>query len=131
MKDGYVMDRLAYVATGLLICAGVPALILTSAEAFPQVSVQTPETGACLRTGGVSILVDGTPYCRQPNRPAIDEQHFPRPRPGIAVMSNPASAYCEELGGTLETVDAPDGQTGYCHLPNGAVVEEWALYRGR
>ncbi len=48
-------------------------------------------------------------------------------RPGIA---NPASEYCEELGGTVELITASDGgQSGQCRLPDGRVVDEWTLYR--
>jgi len=48
------------------------------------------------------------------------------PATGIA---NPASVYCAERGGRLEIVDAPGGQAGFCVLPDGRRVEEWALYR--
>jgi putative hemolysin len=46
--------------------------------------------------------------------------------PGIA---NPASTNCITLGGTLEIVEAAGGQAGYCHLEDGRVCEEWALFR--
>ncbi|WP_312597842.1 DUF333 domain-containing protein [Brevundimonas sp.] len=45
-------------------------------------------------------------------------------------MVNPASKYCGDIGGRLEIRTGADGgQTGMCHLPDGRVVEEWALYR--
>lgn len=44
-------------------------------------------------------------------------------------MANPASQYCVEQGGKLEIRNENNGQAGYCHLPNGQVVEEWALFR--
>jgi uncharacterized protein len=44
-------------------------------------------------------------------------------------MANPASVYCVEQGGKLTIRDETNGQVGYCHLPNGQVVEEWALFR--
>ena len=44
-------------------------------------------------------------------------------------MANPASEYCIEQGGKLEIKDEANGQAGYCRLPNGAVVEEWAFFR--
>lgn len=44
-------------------------------------------------------------------------------------MANPASVNCERIGGRLEIRDGAGGQTGYCHLPDGNVVEEWDLYR--
>jgi putative hemolysin len=50
----------------------------------------------------------------------------PGGRPGLA---NPASVNCLALGGTLEIVDGPDGQVGWCTLPDGRRVEEWELYR--
>jgi len=41
---------------------------------------------------------------------------------------NPASQYCVEQGGKLEIRNEANGQVGYCHLPNGQVVEEWKLF---
>ena len=45
------------------------------------------------------------------------------------AMGNPASAYCLSVGGTLEMRRGPQGETGFCHLPDGRVVEEWTLFR--
>lgn len=39
--------------------------------------------------------------------------------------ANPASVYCQEIGGTVEL----KGQIGICHLPDGRSCEEWPLYR--
>ncbi|AXY59828.1 I78 family peptidase inhibitor [Acinetobacter sp. WCHAc010052] len=44
-------------------------------------------------------------------------------------MANPASTYCVEQGGKLEIRKEASGETGYCHLPDGQVVEEWTLFR--
>ncbi|MGS0646871.1 putative hemolysin [Komagataeibacter melomenusus] len=44
-------------------------------------------------------------------------------------MPNPASAYCVHLGGRLELRSSPQGTTGWCHLPDGTIIEEWALFR--
>ncbi|MBI4079693.1 DUF333 domain-containing protein [Candidatus Kaiserbacteria bacterium] len=44
-------------------------------------------------------------------------------------IANPASTNCVNLGGTLEIVDGTEGQFGLCHLPDGRVCEEWALFR--
>ncbi|WP_311399758.1 DUF333 domain-containing protein [Lautropia mirabilis] len=44
-------------------------------------------------------------------------------------MANPASEYCIQQGGQLEIRKTPEGEVGYCHLPDGQVVEEWALFR--
>jgi putative hemolysin len=45
------------------------------------------------------------------------------------AIANPASENCIALGGTLEIVDEPGGQVGWCTLPDGRRVEEWALWR--
>ncbi|WP_374668502.1 I78 family peptidase inhibitor [Acinetobacter sp.] len=55
--------------------------------------------------------------------PTADE-HAPK-----LGMENPASRYCIDQGGKLEIKNEKNGQVGYCHLPNGAIVEEWALFR--
>ncbi|GBQ28419.1 hypothetical protein AA0472_2698 [Acetobacter estunensis NRIC 0472] len=44
-------------------------------------------------------------------------------------MPNPASAWCIKQGGHLEIRKESSGSVGYCHLPDGQVVEEWALFR--
>nr|WP_083764915.1 DUF333 domain-containing protein [Sodalis glossinidius] len=44
-------------------------------------------------------------------------------------MANPASVYCEQLGGKSKIVPSAAGATSYCTLPNGEQVDEWALYR--
>ena len=45
------------------------------------------------------------------------------------ALPNPASAYCVSLGGRVEIRSGPAGEVGFCHLPDGRVVEEWALFR--
>lgn len=44
-------------------------------------------------------------------------------------IANPASTNCITLGGTLEIRDEVNGQAGYCHMQDGRVCEEWALFR--
>ncbi|KXF76670.1 hemolysin [Paramesorhizobium deserti] len=46
-------------------------------------------------------------------------------------MPNPASVYCVDIGGRLEIREEAQGQAGYCHLPDGRVVDEWTLFRSR
>lgn len=54
----------------------------------------------------------------------------PEPEPQPIGMPNPASQHCVDSGGRLEIrKDANGAATGYCHLPSGEVVEEWALFR--
>ena len=45
-------------------------------------------------------------------------------------MANPASAYCEEQGGTLELREGEGGTVGFCVFPDGSECEEWAFFRG-
>jgi len=45
-------------------------------------------------------------------------------------LANPASVHCGKLGGRLQIVSEGNrGQVGFCHLPDGRVCEEWALFR--
>lgn len=44
-------------------------------------------------------------------------------------LANPASVYCQQLGGITSMAKTADGITGYCALPDGKLFEEWALYR--
>lgn len=53
-----------------------------------------------------------------------DAEHSPK-----LGSPNPASAYCVSQGGTLTIKNEANGQVGYCHLANGEVLEEWALFR--
>ena len=51
---------------------------------------------------------------------------------GAVAIANPASVACVKRGGRSEIRTAPDGgQIGYCHLRDGRVCEEWALFRDR
>ena len=58
-------------------------------------------------------------------------QPEPKPEPPARIgMPNPASAYCVQKGGKLSfQKDAAGNDTGLCTLPDGTVVEEWALFR--
>lgn len=51
--------------------------------------------------------------------------------PKMVGMPNPASAYCVEQGGKLEIRRESAGEVGYCHLPDGRVIEEWTLFRAK
>ncbi|GAB2473621.1 DUF333 domain-containing protein [Comamonas humi] len=44
-------------------------------------------------------------------------------------MANPASVYCQQLGGRSVTVKEAAGERGVCHLPDGTVIDEWELFR--
>jgi hypothetical protein len=46
-------------------------------------------------------------------------------------VANPASAFCEEQGGTVEIRTGEDGsQQGVCMFEDGSECDEWAFYRG-
>jgi putative hemolysin len=56
------------------------------------------------------------------------------PRPTTTTTSaiaNPASVFCVSQGGKVEIVDEAGGQVGYCDLPGGTRVEEWAYFRSQ
>ncbi len=53
----------------------------------------------------------------------------PGPVGGVGI-ANPASVACGERGGQTEIrTEADGGQVGHCHLPDGRICEEWALFR--
>ena len=52
----------------------------------------------------------------------------PRREPRVG-MPNPASEYCVKQGGRLEIRKGEQGEAGYCHLPDGRIVEEWEFFR--
>lgn len=54
----------------------------------------------------------------------------PKPANEPAVgMANPASVHCVKAGGRVEIRKEAAGETGYCHLPDGRVIEEWQFFR--
>jgi putative hemolysin len=61
--------------------------------------------------------------------PTAQPTEIPAPTP--VGLPNPASAYCEEQGYTVEMrTDASGGQYGVCVFPGGNECDEWAYYRG-
>jgi uncharacterized protein len=48
--------------------------------------------------------------------------------PGATGIANPAAVYCESLGGTTRNVETPQGQAGFCVLPDGRTCDEWRLF---
>ncbi|MEZ3501485.1 DUF333 domain-containing protein [Pantoea sp. KPR_PJ] len=56
---------------------------------------------------------------------ACAQQHS-QPRP--LNMHNPAADWCIQSGGKLSQVQTDKGVIGYCTLPSGERIEEWALY---
>lgn len=70
-----------------------------------------------LMTFAIAMAVAGCTNAQEPQKP--DQ----------AKMANPASENCVKLGGRLEMRQEANGTVGYCHLPDGRVVEEWELCR--
>jgi putative hemolysin len=51
-------------------------------------------------------------------------------QPKRVGLANPASTYCISLGGKRETrTDAAGNESSACHLPDGSIIDEWALFR--
>jgi len=44
-------------------------------------------------------------------------------------LANPASVHCQKLGGKIVIQNTQTGQIGFCHLPDGRIIEEWQLFR--
>lgn len=54
----------------------------------------------------------------------------PSPREtSTSQLANPASQYCLAVGGEIDSVKTAAGEDGYCTLPSGERIDEWALYR--
>jgi len=69
------------------------------------------------------------PFCALVLMACAQPQSQPRPEPPRIGMANPASAYCQELGGQTLMKSNDKGQYGICQLPDGKEIEEWTLYR--
>jgi len=50
------------------------------------------------------------------------------PAPQRLDMHNPATDWCLHVGGKPSQVKSEAGVTGYCTLPSGERIEQWALY---
>ncbi|HON81668.1 MAG TPA: DUF333 domain-containing protein [Methanoregulaceae archaeon] len=110
------------------------------ATTAPTPGMPNPASVYCEEIGGrVEIMKnpDGSEYgmCTFPNGTSCEEWALFRGegcKPGSTVgMPNPASVYCEEIGGRVEIMKNPDGsEYGMCTFPNGTSCEEWALFRG-
>ncbi|HEX9091147.1 MAG TPA: DUF333 domain-containing protein, partial [Anaerolineales bacterium] len=74
------------------------------------------------------LLVGCTQVTAQPSE---EVQGDPTTQPTQQNMANPASAFCEQQGFTLEIRTAAGGsQNGVCVFPDGTECDEWAFYRG-
>ncbi|MBD3249009.1 DUF333 domain-containing protein [Candidatus Woesearchaeota archaeon] len=48
----------------------------------------------------------------------------------VEPLGNPASEYCLEQGGILQTITEEDGEYNNCILASGKVCEEWDYFKG-
>jgi putative hemolysin len=81
--------------------------------------------------GAVFILFAAILLCGCTQQPAAPVQTPVATTAPTVGMANPASVYCEQIGGTVEILKNPDGsEYGMCNFPNTTSCEEWALYRG-
>src|SRR4030042_7149265 len=56
---------------------------------------------------------------------------IPPTQPTTETLPNPASAYCEQQGNTLEIHTTASGsQSGICIFPDGSECDEWVNFRG-
>lgn len=46
-------------------------------------------------------------------------------------MPNPASRFCQDLGGQSQIRATGQGQQGFCLMPDGRLIDEWDLWRSR
>jgi putative hemolysin len=130
---------------GLAACAGPAA----RATVTPQSSLPNPASVYCTENGGtVEMRQDsvGGQYgvCAFPDTSECDEWAYFRGdcKPGDSLqpatstpadgasVANPASAYCEKNGGTVEfRQDGSGGVKGMCVFPDKTECDEWAYYR--
>jgi putative hemolysin len=47
------------------------------------------------------------------------------------AMLNPAAVYCEACGYTYLTENTPEGEVGFCQLPDNQKVDAWEFYKGK
>ena len=53
----------------------------------------------------------------------------PEPNAKPVAQANPASAFCQRMGGQSLQHQGPRGDYGTCRMQDGSESEEWAFYR--
>jgi len=104
------------------------------------IGMPNPASVYCEEQGGKTEIRtedDGGQYgvCIFPDGSECEEWAFFHGEcaPGMAEtqIANPASVFCKEQGGQLETRTGDDGgEYGVCIFPDGSECEEWAFFRG-
>jgi putative hemolysin len=133
-------------ALSLVACTGPAA----PATPTPEPKLPNPASVYCVENGGTVVMRQDAAggqsgVCVFPDKSECDEWAYFRgdcqpgdslrpasPTPaGAAGIANPASAYCEGHGGTIEIrQDAAGGQSGVCVFSDQTQCEEWAYFRG-
>lgn len=120
----------------LLAAACQPVMPETPAQLANPASVHCVEQGGTLdiRTAEEGGQVG---YCQFSDGSECEEWAFlrgecePGDFPASTQLANPAAAYCEEQGGTVDIRTAEDGgQFGVCVFADGSECDEWAFFRG-
>ncbi|MGS0682207.1 DUF333 domain-containing protein [Shewanella sp. 125m-7] len=96
-------------------------------QAVETTYIPNPATEYCLSLNGEVDPMSGV--CSLPNGEKIEQwslfskhQKQSKSEAGILDAPNPAAEYCLSLEGKLDLA------TGFCTLPSGEKVEQWALY---
>ena len=129
-----ILCSIAFTAAMLSGCVAA-----TGGEQSSDVQIGNPASQFCAEQGGKTEIREEkggqAGYCRFPDGRVVDEWVYYREHHAAqtqsAQIANPASEYCIKQGGRLEIRKEADGEAGYCHLPNGKVVEEWAYFRAQ
>lgn len=98
-----------------------------------------PASAYCEQQGGKVVTAQSTSgdeaaMCELPDGTLVDAwEHFRdgQKQPAGAIgMADPSAVYCEEQGGTVETVTNSKGaELALCNLDDGTVIETWSFYR--
>jgi len=126
-----------------LVFLGCFSLMFLLVSCKSNANLPNPASVYCEENGGTLEIREDegggqVGYCVFEDGSECEEWTFYRGdcKPGDSLtpsvgLPNPASAYCEENGGTLEIrEDESGGQVGYCIFEDSSQCEEWAYYRG-
>ncbi len=129
----------------LAACSFLPAqaqqpTVVPSPVPTENANMANPASVNCEQQGGtldIRTAADGSQqgFCVFSDGSECDEWAFFRgecaPGGESLNMPNPASAYCQQQGGTVDIRTASDGsQQGFCVFSDGSECDEWAYFRG-
>jgi putative hemolysin len=143
MKDKTLLAIFCLLITGCALVTSQAADDVDLIEPTTQPTMSTlpnPASSYCQQQGyqaEIRTAADGSQagFCFFPDGSECDEWAYYRgecsPASQAGSMNNPASAYCENQGYTVELRPADDGsQAGFCLFPDGSQCDEWAYFRG-